>query len=349
MKAKQLTHEYIIDISLPENERWNEVIHHEKTIAKSLVKRSTLDTFGANPHDLTTIVRAGMKFFNNVYALTGGHYHEEINAWSKGTGISKNLITFLNCQYELSQLCERKDMLGQNLPSWLRKTLRLGCTAGAVRVAKDQTLHVRNMDWPLESMGRASRIFRFKEGDREFVTVGVPGMVGVLSGMLPGAYSATINYAPPTITPGFDFGPLFLLRHVFETCDTYQDACYALSHTRLSANVLFTVCSASGQACLIERTRKEFSRRNMRNGVLGAANHYRTHKFSHHNDLWDDETIEDSMDRVSSLEGHLSKSLTQAPLARIASSLDYHPVLNSETRQQMIFNPASGEYLVWTR
>lgn len=60
-----------------------------------------------------------------------------------------------------------------------------------------------------------------------------------LSGMVPGGYSATIDYAPPTFMPGFDFGPLFLLRHVFETCDTYDDACYTLSHTKLSANVLF--------------------------------------------------------------------------------------------------------------
>ena len=37
-------------------------------------------------------------------------------------------------------------------------------------------------------------------------------MVGVLSGMLPGAYSATINWAPPARAPTFRFGPTFLLR-----------------------------------------------------------------------------------------------------------------------------------------
>jgi hypothetical protein len=42
---------------------------------------------------------------------------------------------------------------------------------------------------------------------REFVTVGVPGLVGALSGMVPGAYSVTINYALPTFMPGFAFSP----------------------------------------------------------------------------------------------------------------------------------------------
>lgn len=124
------------------------------------------------------------------------------------------------------------------MPKWLRELVRLGCTCGAVKLGPERVVHVRNMDWPVKDMGKATRVFRFVDGEREFVTVGVPAMVGALSGMVPGAYSASIDYAPPTFNPGFDFGPLFLLRRVFETCDTFEKACYALSHTKVSANVL---------------------------------------------------------------------------------------------------------------
>src|SRR6185369_4971423 len=90
---------------------------------------------------------------------------------------------------------------------------------------------------------------------REFVSVGVPGQVGVLSGMLPKAYSVTINWAPPASFPSFDFGPAFLVRDTLETCDTYDAAVHALEQTKLSTSVFFTVCGTEkDQACVIERT-----------------------------------------------------------------------------------------------
>src|SRR5271163_3036200 len=101
-------------------------------------------------------------------------------------------------------------------------------------------IHVRNLDWPLATMGAATRVFRFRRGAREFVSVGVPGHVGVLSGMLPNAYSVTINWAPPAGFPTFDFGPACLLRDTLETCDDYESAVATLTQTRLSTSVFFT-------------------------------------------------------------------------------------------------------------
>jgi len=253
----------------------------------------------------------------------------------------------MNGQYELSHLNERAGTLGQYVPEWLRNLVGLGCTAGAVRLGTKRVVHVRNMDWPIKQIGKATRIFRFVDGDREFVTVGVPGMVGALSGMVPGGYSATINYAPPTFTPGFDFGPLFLLRHVFETCDTYEDACYALSHTKLSANVLFMVCSADGKACTIERTRNAFAHVAMRVGTLTVANHYRSGKFTKENKGWDPGIIAGSKERSATMVDGLQGLGSRATLEQVASALDEDPVLNDLTCQMMAFDPSRGELLVW--
>jgi len=177
----------------------------------------------------------------------------------------------------------------------------------------------------------------------------VPGMVGALSGMVPGGYSATIDYAPPTFTPGFDFGPLFLLRHVFENCDTYEEACYALSHTKLSANVLFMVCSADGRACIIERTRNAFAKVAMRGSTLTVANHYRSSKLVSENRGWDPDWIEHSKERADVLNDGLKRLGSRASLLQVACALDEDPVLNDETRQMMAFDPSRGEMLVWAR
>jgi hypothetical protein len=289
-----------------------------------------------------------MKIIANGYRFSGGRYQGELKTWAKAVDVTPAALTFLNCQYELSHALERSGALVEGAPAWLRGLVGLGCTAGALRLGTKRVVHVRNMDWPLK-VGKATRIFRFVDDDREFVTVGILGMVGALSGMVPGEYSATINYAPPTFMPGFDFGPLFLLRHVFETCDTYEDACAALSHTKLSANVLFMVCSADGKACSIERTRNAFMKVPMRGGTLTVANHYRSGKFAKENKGWDPGMIEKSKERADVLNDGLKGFGSRATLEQVACALDEYPVLNPETRQMMAFDPSRGEVLVWAR
>jgi hypothetical protein len=63
-------------------------------------------------------------------------------------------------------------------------------------------------------MGPATRLFRFHRGARKFVSVGVPGQVGVLSGILPYAYSVTINWAPPVAFPSFNLADPFLYQKI---------------------------------------------------------------------------------------------------------------------------------------
>src|SRR5205085_2393841 len=93
-------------------------------------------------------------------------------------------------------------------------------------------------------------------------------------------------WAPPAALPTFaDFGPTFLLRDVFETCDTYGAAVDKLSATRLSTSVFFTVCGVGKEeACVIERTQRQAVVRAPVNGVLVQANHHLSAALSKNND-----------------------------------------------------------------
>ena len=222
---------YWIDLARSESTRWEEVISHERPAASRLLEEAGRQ-FERVPGLLRWV-------FARLYQRSGGLYQGEIEAWARALGMSSGTVTILNCAYELSHL---------------RWPKIFGCTAGVRWADGLGMVHVRSLDWPLPTMGAATRLFRFRRGAREFVSVGVPGHVGVLSGMLPGAYSVTINWAPPIAFPSFDFGPAFLLRDTLETCDTYDAAVRTLTETRLSTSVFFTLCgTARDRACVIER------------------------------------------------------------------------------------------------
>jgi hypothetical protein len=325
---------YVIDLETIESQRWTEVIARDKMVADRLVEEAGT-AFARVPELLRWV-------FARLYHRFGGLYREEIASWADALGVSLGTATILNCAYELSHL---------------RWPKLFGCTAGVRWVDGLGMVHVRTLDWPLATMGAATRLFRFRRGAREFVTVGVPGQVGVLSGMLPHAYSVTINWAPPAAFPSFDFGPTFLLRDTLETCDNYDAAVRMLSQTRLSTSVFFTVCGTEkDQACVIERTQREAAVRPLTGAALVQANHHVAGCFVKNNedlhDVAEDEeefSIEGSSLRADILSKALAEIGLPCLLENAAHVLDIPSVLNKFTCQQMVFCPRSGGVQVWRR
>lgn len=325
---------YGIDLSRDEADRWREVISREKAAATRLVQEA-----GSRFERVPELLRWAFAY---LYQRFGGLYRGEIASWAEALGVSVGTATVLNCAYELSHL---------------RWPQPFGCTSGVRWVDNLGMVHVRTLDWPLAAMGAATRLFRFRQGGREFVSVGVPGHVGVLSGMLPHAYSVTINWAPPAAFPSFDFGPAFLLRETLSTCDSYDAAVRALTETPLSTSVFFTACgTAKGQACVIERTQRDAVVRPMRGTVLVQANHHVAERFIQNNeDLREGEGDEDlfslagSGKRADTLGDALAEIPLSCSLETIADVLNRAAVLNHDTCQQMAFCPATGEVKVWRK
>jgi predicted choloylglycine hydrolase len=325
---------YTIDLDSAGELRWAEVISRERTIARLLLSEAAAE-FERVPELLRWI-------FAGLYKAFGGLYQGEIRAWADGLDASVGTLTILNCAYELSHL------------RWPKV---FGCTAGVRWIEGLGMVHVRNLDWPLAGMGRATRLFRFRRGPREFVSVGVPGQVGVLSGMLPKAYSVTINWAPPAAFPTFDFGPGFLLRDTLETCDTFEAAVRVLTQTHLSTSVFFTVCGVEkDQACVIERTQREAATRRITGSALTQANHFAAEQFAKHNaDLSTVEqgeeqfTLEASSHRAEALTEALANTHAPCSLDRASQVLDTPAVLNNLTCQQMAFCARTGDVKVGWR
>jgi hypothetical protein len=325
---------YTIDLEAPEELRWAEVIAAERAVAARLAAEAATEI-----ERVPELVR---RIFARLYQLSGGLYRGEIQAWADALGVSAGTVTLLNCAYELSHL---------------RLPRPLGCTAGVCRVEGLGPVHVRNLDWPLAGLGDATCLFRFRRGERTFLVIGAPGQVGVLSGMLPGGYSVTINWAPPAGVPSFRFGPAFLLRDTLETRNSYESAVEALRRTPVSASVFFTVCGTEpGQACVIERTPRSALVRPLDGPAVVQANHHVGARFAPNNadldDVGPDEqefSREGSAARAEALAGALAGPGAPAALEEAARVLDVPPVLNKFTCQQMAFCPRTGEVRVWRR
>jgi predicted choloylglycine hydrolase len=323
---------YVVDLENEEGSRWHEVIARERAVARRLLQEAVAEFEGV-PEVLRWL-------FAQVYRFSGGQYQSEMQAWAEAVGVSLGTVTLLNCAYELSHV---------------RRPKLFGCTAGVRWVQGLGMVHVRTLDWPLGGIREATRLFYFRRRAREFVVAGVPGQVGVLSGMLPSAYSVTINWAPPASQPSFAFGPAFLLRDTLESCDTYDRAVARLQRTRLSTSAYFTVCGTEeGQACVIERTQNQAVVRPMTGPVLAQANHHVAQCFIGNNEELreleegeDEPFFEDSSKRRSALGLALAEFPPSCTLDDLARTLDAAPVLNRYTCQRMVFCPAAGVVRVW--
>ncbi|MBN9089027.1 MAG: hypothetical protein J0J01_19135 [Reyranella sp.] len=147
-----------------------------------------------------------------------------------------------------------------------------GCTALADETADCPRLR-RTLDWPFPGLGRLVEIMH-RHGDAgEYLNVTWPGFVGVLTAVAPGRFAAAINQAPMRRRMPFyamlwlDYAlnalaglraralpPEHLLRQVFDTCRSFDEALFLLETAPVARPVLFTLVGCRpGERLVIER------------------------------------------------------------------------------------------------
>jgi hypothetical protein len=330
--------EYVMDLAQPASKRLAEVIRQELPVARGLLKEAAKD-FGGVPAIL-------LDGFGGLYREFDGPFQAELQAWADAMGLSFGQVAAVNCGYELDHLqhCTSPEL-------WMKAVLgAFGCTTGLVERQGHGLVHLRTLDWPLPQMGEATRVFRYRTGEHEFVSLGFPGFVGVLSGMVPGEYSATLNWAPPSNVPDFHFGPSFLLRKTLEECGTYEEAVQRLRRTRLSTGAFYTVCGKGvGQGCVIERTSQGSVIRPLANGAQAQSNDYVSEKFAGQNEALhlyrEDVVIRTTGPRREAMLAALRQveKPTDGPFEQFFAALSGAPITNEQTVQRVIFCPAKGE------
>ncbi|MGH6768885.1 MAG: hypothetical protein ACRECO_07680 [Xanthobacteraceae bacterium] len=155
-----------------------------------------------------------------------------------------------------------------------------GCTSLA-REQDGAPWLARTLDWPFPGLGRRLEIARMRGAAGEFYNVGWPGYVGILTAVAPGRFAAAINQAPmwrrtrrPWLRP-YDLArnamrtwcirfipPDHLLRDVFETCPSFDQARHRIETTPIARPAIYTLVGCKpGERCVIERTEEDFTTR----------------------------------------------------------------------------------------
>ena len=329
----KVTREYHVDLGQPASRRWERIIRAEKESAKKLIRAciGEASIAAGKVYGGTLAFKLARKLTARIYERRGAPLGEDIDAWASGSEISREDLIFSNLCYEVAQVAVFRSVIPYN---------PLGCTAAAFNLPNGQGVaHVRNMDWPMTGCGPETVVIHYTGNCGAFTTVGWPGYVGVLSGIAPGRFSATINQAPQIRSVRPRLPPSFALRQAFENCKTFDAAVEFLAKAQLAASVFFLVAGTEAdQAVVIEHTGREAFCRRMHDGALAVANHYVWPKYAGNN-----YEIQQSDERLPAALAAAKAAKSNIP-EELFSLLNCEPVLRPLTAQQMAFVPRTGEY-----
>ncbi len=108
-------------------------------------------------------------------------------------GITRRWLMRSNSPYK-AEIAAIAGALGFPGVWFLNGSYQWGCTSYARD--EDAPWLVRTLDWPFPGLGRHVEVARMAGSAGDYYSVTWPGFVGVLTGMAPGRFAASINQAP---------------------------------------------------------------------------------------------------------------------------------------------------------
>jgi hypothetical protein len=339
-----ITRQYQIDLQRAPAERWAEAAHAERDAARAMVadylmmwQNGARARAGPVGRPVVELIRHAAVAAVRTHGLRRA---AEIRAWADATDLRPLDLTFANLAYEMIQFL----LYPVYLP--------MGCTAAAFDLPEaGGPVLVRNLDWPQLQVGRQSLLYHFKGPAGPFTAVSWPSYLGVVSGLAPGRFAATINHIPQRHPLRPRRSPLSLLRDVFERCRSWQEAADTIRCTPLSVAALFTVVGVNpGEAVAIEHpgAPRQARVRQAEDGLLIVCNDYRVPALRHLNKRrktpMSDDALSWSQRRINCAFDALAGRRPRT-FAETVSVLDEYPACNDFTAQQMVFVPRTGEYV----
>ncbi len=231
-----------------------------------------------------------------------------------------------------------------------------GCTTGAYRSDETVTL-LRVLDWPFPDLGKHVVVALQQGRVGTYYNVTWPGVSGVFNAMAPSRFAAAINQAPMRMHKLGIAGdwiknrlrafretgipPAHLLRQVFDSAASYDDAKLMLTKTPVTVPVIFTLAGVEfGQGCVIERLENSAEVFDLSAEMrVTTANHFNS-RFSFTGPGWRPREI-DSAGRYRqscTLSGH---DLEQTDFRWLQS-----PIINPNTRLCITADAATGRLTV---
>ncbi len=272
----------------------------------------------------------------------------------------------------ISEVDEISSLLGRPGAYALNVAYEWGCTARVSPSLDGNSAElIRILDWPFIGLGRNITAMKINSKVGDWLNLSWPGFTGVLQAVAKNRFAATLNQAPLEksldITPylGIPLGwmssrvrvwrsgapaPVHLLRQVFETAKSYDEAKDRLCHHPLAIPAIFTLSGLNAkQGCVIERQRDAFRCFEI---PASGANHWQNEG---QDEIWHGYARASmNPERACQLADLDTKDIFPYPHRSLPSGekaspfrwLEY-PVLNQYSRVAMMFDAKTGE--VWVQ
>ncbi|MBM4369243.1 MAG: hypothetical protein FJ102_23730, partial [Deltaproteobacteria bacterium] len=176
--------EFTIDLALSPSERFREFGACHRKVLQRILPRARKELLADLPSYLGFLEGVISRIADSLSAVLRSAnrdhpYVQEIEGLAEAAEVDVNDLYLANIIYDITAK--------YGLAGWV------GCT-GFVHGGPPHPLIARNMDWDIpEGIGEHSLVLRYKARGHEFVTVGFPGVTGVISGLSSCGYAITVN------------------------------------------------------------------------------------------------------------------------------------------------------------
>ncbi|KAJ6230879.1 acid amidase [Anaeramoeba flamelloides] len=322
---------FIINLDLPAEERWVEVVEEYKDQFEGVLDyiQQIFKTIGGKYFG-KMIGKFASMFFAALVGTGAVLYGKEIKAIAKLSGFSVGKLAMLNLAYEFSAYCT--SIVGQG---------------------EDGLILGRTMDWDMPILEKLTIELEFQRKNKTvFYATSWAGYVGILTGMKPGVGAVSINYRISdkgnlltNLIKGVKSSwPIsFLVRDCLEDCKSYKELRGSLKLSKIMAPCYITVCGTK-DACLITRTRNgvepDSTWHYQKKGVIIQCNmdHWKTDSKS--DVFYSRKRRKLARTIVEDLENNLE--LTEESMWTVI----YTPPINNEiTIYYTVCNPKTGYYV----
>lgn len=350
---------YDIDLDQPPRERWAEFAQDEaESIHEILGDVETCIHEELSPYlcaplraALTTLATGGGWVLRQIVNQFGEEYTEELAGIAQHAEVPVGKLMLGNLIYDFTSLAE---MYG------------CGCSSASFEVDGSPVL-VRNMDWVVpRSTGRHTKVIRFHRGNKHYTSVGVAGVVGVLSAYTD-QWAVTVNQAPVvnslSTLSGWLSAPTLLfkwpaLQRVRAVCDrlpSYNGLVLGLRSTETIVPFFaHAIGSKTKEHTVVTHVGGTSTIRTKRHNLV-QTNHYVSGKYAKYNPKNGDDWEWDTYGRYSDLKSELTIAL-ENNLAEVVKERGLSAALNllrcvtgEDTMQQMALWPAQAQMLLKTR
>jgi len=237
--------EYVMNLDLPANERWNEIAADFKNKTKAMVDYF-MQYLPAWTIPLVELVGASIeKYFPEEYV-------DEMKGFAKAVDLDEGMVVLMNMAYQLESLgqnCSTSNTTGPGCDDDGPPGL---CTSTVFNGMDDKVYLARNLDWnfPDTLLDCVINVDYQSKNKTVYKGTTLAGFVGIMNGVRPGGFAVSMNARDKggKILPNF-FELLALgaktpsqtLRQTLATEQSYEAAVSKLKEDRLADDVYYIV------------------------------------------------------------------------------------------------------------